>query len=74
LDFVSLLGGIVLGAAGAAIFDSRSGSGMLGASRPAAAPPPAPSRPTGWTVRVGAPEAPRRRGGYPVVNRIGGTR
>jgi len=69
LDFISLLGGIVLGAAGAAILDSKTG-GVLGE------PPPAPPQavpPMLRTVRVRTP-APVRRAGYPVMNRIGGMR
>lgn len=70
MDFVSLLGGIVLGAAGAAILDSKTG-GVLG--EPPPAPAPQVALPMPRTVRVRTPErTPRPRAGYPVVNRIGG--
>ena len=73
MDFVSLLGGIVLGAAGAAILDTSSSGGLLGCPPPA--PMPEPERPGTWTVPVRARPSVRAqglRGGIPVVNRIGG--
>jgi len=72
VDFVSLLGGIVLGAAGAAIMDSKSGFGL---GSPAPAPPPVFEAPRHRTIQVRtAVPTPRLRGGYPVMNRIGGLR
>lgn len=72
MDFVSLLGGIVLGAAGAALLDTKSGSGMLGDRLPVPAPPEGP-RLRG--VHVPTPTRMERRPvRYPVMNPFGGQR